>query len=626
MGGTAISLSNFQTVTESGTLSRIPEAARGKVMAVNLRNYGISHYGKLNPWGWTTNWYSSASFSNVTKLDEIAAWMGYTPNLSEPELFIDGQAGILARYPNGGEMTEISAVTDTGVAEEDWCWFKIDDYGNALIDKQGPLIPWEDMKSITVQGDETFRQHAINWSTAPDIWAYGYWQYNWADLASHVRSVDSENGSITLQHPVWEGAARVGQRFYVYNLLEELDVPGEWYLERETGMLYLYPLTETDAEISLSLLEDNMVTMNRVSNVTIENMEWKYGRKDAFVLQNCQNINIRHCDVGFVGNRAVVMQGDCRNINVSDNVLHDMKDGGVTTSGGDYYTLAHSDNVVENNHIYRYARSGSAYASAIRLGGIGDAARHNEIHDGDSGCVIALSAAYTTFEYNEIYDVMRKMADSGIIYNYQSVTAPGKTVRNNYFHDIASDETQGISLMGVYVDGMGHDCLVTQNIFKNFGGYCIFFNGGWSNTATDNIVINSMSLGRYTSIGAEGGEGAVHEENQMKAVQEALAHPAYQNFGKLREWLNDDNRMLPKYNVVKNNVLINTEDFAYAAFSNVAESAVKDRNDIQTSLMFQTDPGFKDIAAGNYELRADSAIYTSIPGFNAPEFQKMGRK
>jgi len=32
------------------------------------------------------------------------------------------------------------------------------------------------------------------------------------------------------------------QRYYVENTFEGLDEPGEWYLNRETGTLYYYPL------------------------------------------------------------------------------------------------------------------------------------------------------------------------------------------------------------------------------------------------------------------------------------------------------------------------------------------------------------------------------------------------
>lgn len=627
LGGASLSLSDFQSVKTANpeVLDRIDSGLQDKIKVVDLKQYGITKYGTLNPTGWTINWYSSASFSSVPKLDEIAKWMGYTPGLSAPELFVDGSSMTLARYPNGDEMSTIASVPDVGYTWDEWNWIQVDDYANILVDKDGPLIPWKDMKSLTVEGDSSFKERVKHWTKAPDIWAYGYWKYNWASLGGHVRSIDSDKGTITLQHPVWESNAVEGQRFYVYNLLEELDVPGEWYLERETGMLYLYPPSESSEEVNLSLLEENLLSMQGVSNVTVKKMNFNLGRKSGIDLQNCRNVTIELCNIGLLGDKGIQMGGDCRNNKIVSNYVYDTNNGGIHTSGGDGSTLEHADNLVENNIICRFSKGGGQSA-AIILFGVGDKGRHNKVYDTDGGNIISCGGPYTVLEYNEVFDVMRKAADAGLVYDYQSVTAPGKTIRNNYFHDIGSDDAHQTGIMGVYVDGMGHGHTVTQNVFENFRGNCIFFNGGWNNVATDNIAINCNSLGKYTSIGAKGGEGIAHQKNQVEVVKEALEKPAFQQFTKLQEWLDagDDTRMIPKYNVVKDNVVVNTEDLCYQAFSSIPESMVAPQNDVESSLSFNGDPGFEDMQQGNYSLKENSEIYAKIENFNAPEFKKMG--
>ena len=42
---------------------------------------------------------------------------------------------------------------------------------------------------------------------------------------------------------------RKGQRFYFLNLLEELDQPGEWFLDRKTGVLYFWPRPPSLAQV-----------------------------------------------------------------------------------------------------------------------------------------------------------------------------------------------------------------------------------------------------------------------------------------------------------------------------------------------------------------------------------------
>jgi hypothetical protein len=54
-----------------------------------------------------------------------------------------------------------------------------------------------------------------------------------------------------------------GQHFYIENVLEELDVPGEWFYDDEAGLLYVFP-NGTDllsAEIAIPVV-DTVVAIN----------------------------------------------------------------------------------------------------------------------------------------------------------------------------------------------------------------------------------------------------------------------------------------------------------------------------------------------------------------------------
>ncbi|MBM3804249.1 MAG: hypothetical protein FJW26_18270, partial [Acidimicrobiia bacterium] len=71
----------------------------------------------------------------------------------------------------------------------------------------------------------------------------------WINDIIPIRSVDVEARTIHLTRAVnasrntLGGAThlREGNRFYVENNLEDLDTPGEWSLDRETGLLYFWP-------------------------------------------------------------------------------------------------------------------------------------------------------------------------------------------------------------------------------------------------------------------------------------------------------------------------------------------------------------------------------------------------
>ena len=55
-----------------------------------------------------------------------------------------------------------------------------------------------------------------------------------------IRSIDRGKREITLARDA-SYAVRPGDRYYVQNLLEELDSPGEWYLDRRSSTLYFWP-------------------------------------------------------------------------------------------------------------------------------------------------------------------------------------------------------------------------------------------------------------------------------------------------------------------------------------------------------------------------------------------------
>ena len=65
-------------------------------------------------------------------------------------------------------------------------------------------------------------------------------RYNWWNNIVRIASIDREKRVITLAGDC-SYAIRPGDRYYVQGLFEELDAPGEWYLDRAAGKLYFWP-------------------------------------------------------------------------------------------------------------------------------------------------------------------------------------------------------------------------------------------------------------------------------------------------------------------------------------------------------------------------------------------------
>ena len=67
---------------------------------------------------------------------------------------------------------------------------------------------------------------------------------SWTAPIHRIVDIDGDNRTLTLSFPInsaWSGAS--GDRYYLQNMLELLDSPGEFYYDRVSGELWVYPTT-----------------------------------------------------------------------------------------------------------------------------------------------------------------------------------------------------------------------------------------------------------------------------------------------------------------------------------------------------------------------------------------------
>jgi len=131
-----VRLTGFQAVQDPAVLERLPEEARGKVMQVDLKTYGIESVKPL-------------------RLGGFAGGLGFTTHPT-PELFFDKKAMQLARWPNDDYVR----VVDVTLQDD----HKI--HGRAGS-KTGRFL---------YEGDRPKR-----WKDEKEILLYGYWFFGWAD-------------------------------------------------------------------------------------------------------------------------------------------------------------------------------------------------------------------------------------------------------------------------------------------------------------------------------------------------------------------------------------------------------------------------------------------------------------
>lgn len=591
-GGANIPGSAFKKVTDISVLNKIIDTtAREKVVVADLKKMGYTDFGE--PY-----WPGAYSYS--------ASWLT-APEVASPELFVDGQVQTLSRYPNNGFM-KIKEVFDVGAIPRNWEADRIGDERYVPEDQRDP----EDTFEISFDDDRY-----LKWTTVPPGSAlmYGYFWYDWADHTVPIEKV--ENGRVYSSEPSWYGVLE-GQRIYVMNLIEEIDIPGEYFLDRENGLLYLYPTKDlTTADIKLSMLEDDLIHINGAENITFNGIKMTAMRSSAVVINSGKNIEIRDCEIEYTADYAVVMRSVTRNCRVVDSYLHDVN-GGIYMRSGDIPTLTAGNGKVINNVITRFSRINKTYRPAVQLDGVGNYIEHNEISDAEH-CAIQYAGNNHSISYNEIYNVCKQADDMGAIYSGRSWVQRGTKIHYNYLHDIKTDSDGEIGLFIIYNDDRLSEQSIVGNLFEDCDGFAYFSNGGRDNVFSNNIIVNQEKSYRFGAI-IPPDPIAVNPVNLMKTLdsvpwQNAVWTEAYPRLATILDV--EGEATYPNNCTAGDNILVNC-----GAKTNDEEGIHPVTSQRGT---FTSDYEASSVSFGeNYYVPENSPVYTTLPSFKNLPVTKMG--
>ncbi len=130
------------------------------------------------------------------------------------------------------------------------------------------------------------------WDFSRGIYLHGFWCYEWSDEVLRAASYNAETGELRfaakhtygIGNPWKKGAEH---QFYALHVLEELDQPGEYYLDRQQNLLYLWPPGEVDgAEVVISLCADPLLQATGVNQLTLQGLVLECGRNWGIQLRN----------------------------------------------------------------------------------------------------------------------------------------------------------------------------------------------------------------------------------------------------------------------------------------------------------------------------------------------------
>ncbi|HHU82286.1 MAG TPA: hypothetical protein GXZ26_04725 [Firmicutes bacterium] len=447
-GGTR--LSGFTPVTNPAILQRLPAEARGKVYQCDLKQLGIYDYGKLQTRGFNQ-----------------------PPSPPTLELYCNGEPMTLARWPNRGFVSPRELV-DPGA-------------------KGRPAV-------LRYEADRHER-----WVNAPDGWLFGYFHYLWADSTIKIGAIDPGEKTLTTatpyrySHELQSMDNEQGIIYYAFNLLEEIDIPGEWYLDRTSGILYFYPPSDPEAAvIEISMLSEPLVLMENLSHLRFEGVVFDLARWDGIQINNCRDVLLAGCVIRRIAGRGVVIHGGRAN-GIFGCEIHTIGRSATEIYGGDRKTLTPGRHFIENCHLHHFGRIDRTYTPAVLLVGVGNRIAHNLMHDGPSS-VMRIGGNDHLIEFNEAYNAVTESDDQGAVDMWGNPAYRGNTFRYNYFHHIGrtGDEHFVWGQAGLRLD----DTISGQIIYGNVFAHCSrgVFGGVQIHAGRDNIFDNNIFYACNTGV------------------------------------------------------------------------------------------------------------------------------
>ncbi len=463
----------------------------------------------------------------TVSLDGKTVWAADLPEVREGkwffhQLWINGERRPRARYPKKGHL-QLEAVP--GASQDQY------EGGNCLRFRKGDLGVW-----------------AVGGDTEVVV------MNKWVESRLPIERIDES------QRVVYFSKRSVfrldpGDIYHVEHARKLLELPGEWYLDRKAGVLYVVPISGTRPE-QLEFLAPALEAVLRIDGdpargrwveqvnfrgLTFSHCEWyfppgsnmaglrpdvppdtPYVRADvggcpqaaarvpaAVAVSGARGLVFEECDFTSVGGYGIELGRGCQQNRIARCRMSDLGGGGVKigeTLQREAVAEQTFGNEVTDCHIQN---GGRVFHSAVGIW-VGQSytnrLAHNLIHDlYYSGISVGWTWLYgktlargNVIEQNHVHHLGKLsngdgpiLSDIGAIYTVG--VQPGTVIRQNYCHDVEALRYGG---WGIYLDEGSSYMLVENNVVNRttHGGFHQHY-------GRENIVRNNIfALGRTQQI------------------------------------------------------------------------------------------------------------------------------
>ncbi len=630
-GSVALDASAAHNVTDEAVEARLHPDAKGKILEIDLAAQGIAQTDIYDP---------SATPLNSMDLVDTGEYNS---------LYINGREQELAHWPNGREYANFER------------WEFDEYYGNYKNEVLSYDKAWTDADRPNYFLYRETDSEPTRWANAKNWWVNCFSRSDYACVRMTADRIDTENRSIYLkQKPLMVSGDGYfySKRWQAWNLLEELDIPGEFYIDREQMKLYFYPPDSMeDYQLELSVCTKPLLKISEAKHICFKNLEFTQTRLHAVSMMNVDNVDFIGCrfygisGIGILGSGlqyAKTQSGttgtlaadwqrsklDCSyRVDIRDCSFQRLGSSAISLYGGNVDTLTPSENVIANNLFYRTAQHHFWFAEALLLRGVGITAEQNEFAAIPSQC-IRLAGNDHIIRKNEFYDVVQEVTDAGAIYCEKSEVGRGNRVENNYFHDFDVENSfdedvlrknHEIYRIAVYFDGFQQGCTLEGNIFYKLP--LDFQSTGTSMTVdryntsvevdrthrfTKTIYDRDQYLnedeatnGRHSIATAV--EGASYDvEDTISTIYDKALY--FEKYPQLKAWSEGTHPL--RFTVAKDNFVVGT---ARVDKEREASARTKAYGDFDAPVMVSECDDFVNAAAQDFRLKAGSARAQTMP-------------
>ena len=372
-GSVQLDASKAKKVTDPAILNRlVDENAKDKLMSLDLGEQGIG--------------------SLPIPPDEYgrAYWFPF----QEAAVFYDGMELTAARWPNDRFLT-----VDTVDAPEDY--------------QNQPF-------SLTYH-DDSYRTKL--WSeealAADDVYIGMRNSFSFSGI--RLASVSPEDNGITSKGGT-NYKAEERCMFYFFNVLDEIDMPGESYMDRENKILYYLPPNDNqNPTMEIAALESSIISLNNTSYLNFEGLTFDGSKEQIVTADTVNHIHFNGCEFSRSSNTAMYLK-NITNSTIENCHIFDAGNGGIRVEGsGDRMNLVSGNLHIENNKIHNTDRFVVTYAPGIYLENcVGTMVEHNEIYEAAQMLINIVACNDVQFNYNEIYDAATLFDDRMLLLLWQS--------------------------------------------------------------------------------------------------------------------------------------------------------------------------------------------------------------